>query len=103
MVLARIGDVWPSMRPSALRASDRMFCMYLAASSYWSRNMKDAIRWGLRCGVHLTAIFAPYLLKVVLLPQSKQTYRQVMRPGESIDTSSIPEPLLPFDRMLSLN
>jgi glycosyltransferase involved in cell wall biosynthesis len=103
MVLARIGEVWPSMRPSALRASDRMFCMYLAASSYWSRNMKDAIRWGLRCGVRLTAIFAPYLIKVALVPRPQQATRQIMRPGEAIDTSSIPEPLLPFDRMLSLN
>jgi len=103
MVLERIGDVWPVLKPSVLRASDRMFCMYLAASSYWSRNIKDAIRWGLRCGVRLMAIFAPYLLRIAILPPPKHTHRQMMRPGEAIDTSSIPEALLPFDRMLSLN
>jgi len=102
MVLDRIAEVRPGIQPEVLRASDRQFCMYLASLSFWSGNLKEAIRWGMRCGLRLPALFAPSLLKVALLPAKKQEPRQIMRPGEAIDTSLIPEPLLPFDRILSL-
>ena len=102
MVLDRIGEVWPNLAPAVLRASDRQFCMYLAALSYWSGKPQQAIRWGLRCGIRLPLLFGPYLFKLLLFPPSNQQKPQVMRPGESIDTSLVPEPLLPFNRILSL-
>jgi len=102
MVLARIGEVWPNVDPAVLRASDRQFCMYLAALSYWSGKLREAIHWGVRCGIRLPLIFAPYLLKLSLSPSREHQSPQVMRPGEAIDTSLIPDPLLPFDRILSL-
>ncbi len=103
MVLAHIGEVWPSLDPAVLRASDRQFCMYLAAASYWSGKLKEAVRWGLRCGLRLPFLFAPYLVKLSLFPPNKRQQTQVMRPGEAIDTSLIPDPLLPFNRILSLD
>lgn len=103
MVLARIGEVWPTLDPAVLRASDRQFCMYLAALSYWSGRVREAIRWGLRCGIRLPLLFGPYLLKLSLAPPKTLQKPLVMRPGEAIDTSLIPEPLLPFDRILSLH
>ena len=103
MVLARIGEVWPNLDPAVLRASDRQFCMYLAAASYWSGKLKEAVRWGLRCGVKLPFLFAPYLIKLSLFPQNRHLKQQVMRPGEAVDTRLIPEPLLPFNRILSLD
>lgn len=102
MVLARIGEVWPNLDATVLRTSDRQFCMYLAALSYWSGRRSEAIRWGLRCGIRLPLLFGPHLFRLLLHPPNRQRNPQVMRPGEAIDTSLIPEPLLPFDRILSL-
>jgi glycosyltransferase involved in cell wall biosynthesis len=101
-VLQRMTEVRPNLQPAVVRASDKQFCMYLAALSYWSGNFKQACRWGLRCGVRIPILFTPYFLKVALLPPRKQENPQIMRPGRAIDTGLIPEPLLPFNRILSL-
>ena len=102
MVLTRIHEVWPDLAQARLRASDRQFSMYLAALSYWSGKPLQAIRWGLRCGIRLPLLFGPYLLRLLLLPPVRHANPQVMHPGERIDTSLIPDPLLPFNRILSL-
>ena len=103
MVLAHIGEVWPNLDPAVLRASDRQFCMYLAALSYWSGKLSEAIRWGLQCGIRLPLLFGPYLLKLSLFPPKQQQVQLIMRASELIDTSLIPDPLLPFNRILSLD
>ena len=103
MVLAQIREVRSNLDPAVLRASDRQFCMYLAALSYWSGKRREAIRWGVRCGLKLPFLFGPILLKLFLLPQSRPQMPQVMRPCQPIDTSLIPDPRLPFDRILSLH
>jgi glycosyltransferase involved in cell wall biosynthesis len=102
MVIDGLAAYGVVIRPRVLQDSDRQFCMYLAALSFWSGKVKQAIRWGLRSGVRRPLLFAPYLLKMTLMPRPKEQHPLVMRPGKSVDTSSIPEPLLPFNRILSL-
>jgi glycosyltransferase involved in cell wall biosynthesis len=103
MVIEGLSTYGVAIRPQVLRDADRQFCMYLAALSFWSGNRQQAIRWGLRSGVRRPLLFAPYLLKILLMPRPKELQPLVMRPGESLDTSTIPEPLLPFNRILSLH
>lgn len=102
MVIDGLGDFGVTIRPRVLRDADRQFCMYLAALSFWSGNVTQAIRWGLRSGVRRPLLFAPYLLRIMLIPRPSGLPTLVMRPGEALDTSAIPEPLLPFNRILSL-
>ena len=102
MVIDGLGAYGVTIRPPVLRDSDRQFCMYLAALSFWSGNVTQAIRWGLRSGVRRPLLFAPYLLQIFLKRRPKELHPLVMRPGEALDAFAIPEPLLPFNRILSL-
>jgi glycosyltransferase involved in cell wall biosynthesis len=102
LVIDGLREFGVAIRPGILRDADRQFCMYLAALSFWSGNAKQAVRWGLRSGLRRPFLFAPYLLKILLMPRPKEQPSLVMRPGEALDTSTIPEPLLPFNRILSL-
>ncbi len=101
MVLRNILPLRADMTPALLRRSDRHFSIYLAALSFWSGNLREAIRWGLRSGVKLPLLFAPHILKALLKPRGSEKTQQVMRPGETIDTNAIPEPLLPYDRIFA--
>jgi len=102
MVIDGLTDYGVAIRPGVLRDADQQFCMYLAALSFWSGNVGQAIRWALRSGIRRPLRFAPYLLKIIVLPRPKHRKPLVMRPGEMLDTATIPEPLLPFNRILSL-
>lgn len=97
MILRNILPLRPDITTALLRRSDRQFSIYLAALSFWSGNVRQAIRWGLRSGVKLPFLFAPHILKALLRPKPTQQTAQIMRPGETIDAASIPEPLLPYD------
>ena len=101
LVLQNILPLRPDIKASLLRRSDRQFSIYLAALSFWSGNLRQAIRWGLRSGVRLPILFAPHILKALLKPRSNEKIKQIMRPGATIDTTTIPEPLLPYDRIFA--
>lgn len=101
MVLKNILPLRPDLKPSVVARSDHQFAIYLAALSFWSGNIAEALRWGLRSGVRLPWLFAPHIVRGLLRPRPAMTATLIMRPGESLDTASIPEPLLPYDRIFS--
>ena len=101
LVLQNVLPLRPEITAALRRGSDRQFSIYLAALSFWSGNLRQVIRWGLRSGIRLPVLFAPYILKALWKSLRSQQTRQMMRPGEQIDTSSIPEPLLPYDRVFA--
>jgi glycosyltransferase involved in cell wall biosynthesis len=100
MVMQGIRQLRPGLKPALFRGSENQFRMYLAGLSFWSGNIRQALRWGLGAGLRLPILTAPYVLKMLLSPRRPRS-PQTMRPGERIDTSRIPEPLLPYDRILS--
>jgi glycosyltransferase involved in cell wall biosynthesis len=100
MVMQRIRELRPNLNPALFRGSLNQFRMYLAGLSFWSGNIRQALRFALGAGLRLPILTAPYVLRMLLLPRRKRSL-PVMRPGERIDTSRIPEPLLPYDRILS--
>ena len=90
----------PDLKARLFRSSEQRFAMYLAGQSYRSGKLADAIRWTLRAGLLLPLRLSPYVLKARWFPRRNQHPPQIMRPGERIDTSRIPEPLLPYGRIL---
>jgi glycosyltransferase involved in cell wall biosynthesis len=101
LVLQNILPLRSDITPSLLRRSDQQFSIYLAALSFWSGNIRQAMRWGLSSGIRLPYLFAPHILKALLKPRGAHQNYQIMRPGKAIDTDAIPEPLLPYDRIFS--
>jgi glycosyltransferase involved in cell wall biosynthesis len=101
MVMEAIRELRPDLNPALFRGSENQFRMYLAGLSFWTGNLRQALRWGLRAGLRLPVLTAPYVLKLLLLPRRRTKIVQTMRPGKKLDTSRIPEPLLPYDRILS--
>jgi glycosyltransferase involved in cell wall biosynthesis len=99
MVMQGIRQLRPGLKPALFRGSENQFRMYLAGLSFWSGNIRQALRWGLAAGLRLPILTAPYVLRMLLRRKPRST--QTMRPGERIDSSRIPEPLLPYDRILS--
>ena len=99
MVMAGLRELRPDLKPAIFRGCDNQFCMYLAGLAFWSGNLKQAIGWGLRAGLRLPIFVSPYVIKMMLFGHRKPEVKQVMRAGQSIDTSRIPEALLPYDRI----
>ena len=62
---------------------------------------QGAMRWILRAGLRLPILISPFLLRIKLFPSRPPAHPQVMRPGETLADTHIPEPLLPFDFLLS--
>lgn len=88
--------------PDLFRRSADQFALYLAGVAFWSGSYFRAIGWGLRaCHSRLAFRVLPYVLRVfarrlLLSGRGRQT---VMVPGLRLDTSRIPEPLIPYDRI----
>ncbi len=100
-VMQNIRTLRPDLPPALFAACDKQFAMYVAGLAYMSGDWKTAVRWGMRSGPKLPILIAPYVLKMVLLPRRKPKYPMVMRPGQKMDTTGIPEPLFPYDLILS--
>lgn len=100
-IMQEIREIRPDLKPALFRGCDNQFSMYLAGLAFMSGDRKGAIRWGLRSGLRLPVLVAPYVLKMILFPRHRQKKPQTMRPGQSIETRRVPEPLFPYDRILS--
>ena len=98
-IMNEMRELRADLKPALLRGCDNQFCMYLAGLVYMSGNTSEAIRWGLRSGLRVPLLVGPYILKMMLFSPRNRKNTLVMRPGESMNTSLIPDPLLPYDRI----
>jgi len=99
-VMQSIRALRPDLKPALFKACDKQFCLYIAGLAFMSGDTISAIRWGLRSGPKLPLLVAPYVLKMLLFPR-RNKHPQYMRPGQKLDTSLLPEPMMPYDRILS--
>ena len=99
-VLQSLRAMRPDLKPALFKACDNQFCMYVAGLAFMSGDTKAAIKWGLRAGLKLPLLVAPYALKMLLLPR-RNKHPQYMRAGQKLDPALLPEPLMPYDRILS--
>ena len=93
----------PDISPTILRRARQQFAMYLAGLSYWSGNTLAAVRWALRAGLKLPAQIAPHALRMMLSKNSAPRTPHRMVPGSSIDESWLAEPLIPYDKIYSVD
>ena len=99
-VMQSIRTSRPDLKPALFKACDKQFCLYIAGLAFMSGDTGSAIRWGLRSGPKLPLLVAPYVLQMMVLPRPNK-HPQSMRPGTKIEPSLLPEPLMPYDRILS--
>jgi glycosyltransferase involved in cell wall biosynthesis len=102
-VMEEIRKLAPDLEPALFRASSNQFAMYLAGVSFWAGRPLEAIFWGLRAGVRLPIKVAPFVIRLLVRRTLSQKSRTVMRPGEPLDASQMPGPLLPYDKFGDLN
>ena len=101
-VMQALATRHPSVPPDVLARSRAQFALHLAGVAFWSGQFVDACRWGLRArSVPLLATVAPHVAR--LLTRSligHATPRERIGPGEvQIDALSLPQPLIPYDRI----
>jgi glycosyltransferase involved in cell wall biosynthesis len=102
MVMQGMRELRPDLNPALYRGSENQFRMYLAGVSFWSGSFTQALSRVLNAGIRLPILVSPWVLKMLLLgPRRNTTEPVVMVPGKSVDTSRIPDPLLPYDLALS--
>jgi glycosyltransferase involved in cell wall biosynthesis len=99
-VLRAVRQMRPSVDPRILRRAKNQFALYLAGLAFWSGNMPQAARWGLRSGYRLLFLVAPHVLRMFLNTSRHSTPKQKMQPGVYLDMEEIPEPFLPYDEVM---
>jgi glycosyltransferase involved in cell wall biosynthesis len=94
----------PSLPASVIQRSNGQYALYLAGVSFWSGRYGDACRWGLRA--------RPFSVSLRVLPYLVRTFARRLVPAASRpavmtgvtgvwDEPSLPEPLMPYDRIYS--
>jgi hypothetical protein len=101
IVMRQLRKSHPELKPALFPAGNRRFCLYMAGQEYRSGRMAEAIRWASRSGISMPLRLGPHVLRMILFPKPKPEIPQVMRAGEMIDTSRVPEPRLPYGRILA--
>jgi len=87
---------------TALRRSTQQFALYLSGVAFWSGAYWEACLWALRAFPSMMLFrVAPFALRVILRRANlrRRSVFQVMKPGQPLDLSLIPEPLIPYDRL----
>ena len=93
----------PELPSSFIRNSQTLVALYLAGVAFWSRAYRDAIGLGLRALPSTIALevllYIPRLFfEKVLLGSSSNP--RIIQPGVAFSTWPMPEPLIPYDRIL---
>jgi GT2 family glycosyltransferase len=101
-VMQALATRHPSVPPDVLARSRDQFALHLAGVAFWSGQFVEACRWALRArSVPLLATVAPHVARLLtrgLLGQAQPGTRIVA--GEAgLDASSLPRPLIPYDRI----
>jgi hypothetical protein len=87
---------------AAIRRAEDQFALYLAGVSFWSREYRRALGWGvraLRSSVsyrilpHIVSGLAPMLWR------GTSPQRKVITPGTRFGEWEIPEPRIPYERI----
>ncbi len=89
----------PGMDPCIFRRATSQFNLYLSGLSFWSGNLAEAVRWGLRSGIKLPFQVAPYVFLMFLNLRRRSKRMHIMLPGVALDARVIPPALLPYDRI----
>lgn len=103
LVLEGVRRRRPALRPAALRRARSQFALYLAGVSFWCGSYGRAIGWGLRAlPSRVTLEILPHILR--LLPQmivrrTRVVHVDTVRPGTRFAEWTLPEPLIPYDRI----
>jgi glycosyltransferase involved in cell wall biosynthesis len=101
LVMKGTRELRPELVPALFQGSENQFAMYLAGVSFWSGNLRQAIRWGLRAGFRLPVLVFPWVVKMMVFRGRFRKRTLTMQPGVALDTALIPNPLLPYDVVLS--
>ena len=100
MLIRNMQEVRPGLDKTLIQRADRQFALYLAGLSFWSGNTAEALRWGLRSGWKLPIRVAPFVVRLLLGRNQKNTGGQRMLPGVILEMGRVPgEPLLPYDKI----
>jgi hypothetical protein len=94
----------PSLPASVIQRSNGQYALYLAGVSFWSGRYADACRWGLRARPFAVSLrVLPYLARTFARRFLPATSRPVVMIGATSvwDEPSLPEPLMPYDRIYS--
>jgi hypothetical protein len=85
-----------------LATSAAQFALYIASGLFWSGRRWQAFGWALRAWRSVLLIRVVAHAGRVLwrrLCQLPSRHAPVMRPGVSLDTVAVPDPLVPYDRI----
>jgi hypothetical protein len=87
---------------SLFQGSADQFALYIAGAQFWSGAYFQAVVWTLRSwrsGLLFSVL--PYIFRVLweALRRRSLPHAQVMAPGQALDFSRIPEPLIPYDHI----
>ena len=102
LMIRALRDRNPSLRAGLFQQSADQFALYLAGISFWSGSYFHAICWGLRAWRSKLALqVLPHVVRmfVKLITGQRRASALMMRPGECLDSSKIPEPLIPYDQI----
>ena len=102
LVVHAMEELRPDLHPRVIRRAGHQFALYLSGVAFWSGDLLAAVRWGLRSGYRLPFLVAPYVVRMLFRRNRSEQEQQTITPGLILDTSCIPEPLLPYDKVLSL-
>ena len=100
-VMESMRKLRPGMDQSIFRRATSQFNLYLSGLSFWSGNLAEAVRWGLRSGIKLPLQVAPYLFLMLLHLGRRNKKAHIMLPGVALDIIAVPTALLPYDRIHS--
>ena len=92
----------PELEPALLRRSDDQFALYIAAVLFRSGDYFRSFGWAMRAWrTGLLFRILPYVVRFLvqrILP-GRRAEAQVMNPGTSLESVSIADPLIPYDRI----
>ncbi len=101
-VVAMATQLRPRLAARSVRLAHQQFALYLAGSAYWAGDWIGAIGWALRAGPRLLLLVAPSIVR--MLGRRRRRYeRTQVSPGQPLQQPLIAEPLLPYDRLLTLD
>lgn len=101
LVIDRARQRRPGLPPALIRSSQDQFALYLAGVSFWSGAFPKAVRWGVRAlRSSLALAVLPYVLRLLFRRRRQaRPASRVIRPGVDFSTWTLPEPLIPYDRI----
>jgi len=105
-VLAELARRQPAWPPSVCRAGQGQFALHLAGVAFWSGRPLEALGWLLKSRAPATLLaslpaLAGLLLRQVVGPRQTSATALRLDAGRCYDASALPEPLMPYERILS--